>query len=178
MNKALAGFHKMSSGLERVLRVLLGVVLAGLTGILFLQVILRFVFVSSLTWSEAVPRLLLIWLVFLGLIPTVKGQHLIIDVLRDRPWLRYLSTAVKWAVLVFLLVKGVEVVTKVIDQKMPITGISRAWQYAAVPVGAGIAAIVGIDEFILLIRSGGKEVVEMESVLSAAGMADEEPGAD
>lgn len=178
MDKALAGFHRMSAGLERGLRVLLGVVLAGLTGILFLQVIMRFVFVNSLTWAEEVPRIILIWLVFLGLIPTVKGQHLIIDVLRDRTWLRYLSTAVKWAVLVFFLVKGVDVVTKVIGQRMPVTGISRAWQYAAAPVGAGIAAIVGIDEFIGLLRSRGLEQYEMESVLSAAGMDDDEPDGD
>lgn len=174
MNKALNGFHLLSAGLERGLRVLLGLVLAVLTGILFLQVIMRFVFVNSLTWAEEVPRIILIWLVFLGLIPTVKGQHLIIDVLTDRPWLRYLSTAVKWAVLIFFLVKGIDVVTKVVGQKMPVTGISRAWQYAAAPVGAGIAAIVGVDEFIGLIRSRAKETYEMESVLSAAGLDGEE----
>ena len=51
-----------------------------------------------------------------------------------------------------VLVWGIELVTKVIDQKMPITGVSRAWQYAAAPIGAGLAAVVGIDEMVEMWR--------------------------
>jgi C4-dicarboxylate transporter DctQ subunit len=170
--------HAASTRLERYLRVLLGLVLAALTGILFLQVVMRFVFTSPITWAEEFPRIILIWLVFLGLVPTMKGQHLVIDVLKDRPWLRFLSTAVKWAVLVFFLLEGIDLVQRVAGQRMPVTQISRAWQYAAAPVGAGLAAVVGIDEIVGLIRSRGREVTAMESVLSSAGLASEEDPGD
>lgn len=167
--------HSASTRLEQYLRVLLGLVLAVLTGILFLQVVMRFVFTNPITWAEEFPRIILIWLVFLGLVPTIKGQQLVIDVLKDRPWLRFLSTGVKWGVLVFFLLKGIDLVERVADQKMPVTQISRAWQYVAAPVGAGLAAVVGIDEIVGLIRSRGREVTAMESVLSAAGLADDAP---
>lgn len=166
--------HAASTRLERYLRVLLGLVLAVLTGILFLQVVMRFVFTSPITWAEEFPRIILIWLVFLGLVPTMKGQHLVIDVLKDRPWLRFGATAVKWAVLLFFLVEGIDLVERVAAQQMPVTQISRAWQYVAAPVGAGLAAIVGIDEMVQLIRSRGHHVTTPESVLSSAGLADDE----
>lgn len=175
----LAGaLHAASTRVERYLRVVLGLVLAVLTGILFLQVVMRFVFESPLTWAEEFPRIILIWLVFLGLVPTIKGQHLVIDVLKDRPTLRFLSAAVKWAVLIFFLVEGIDLVQRVAGQQMPVTQISRAWQYAAAPVGAGLAAIVGIDEFVELIRSRGRHVTTMESVLSSAGMDGDDDGAE
>ena len=174
LDRLAGALHEVSTRLERSLRVLLGLVLAVLTGILFLQVIMRFVFESPITWAEEFPRIILIWLVFLGLVPTIKGQHLVIDVLKDRPTLRFLSTAVKWAVLLFFLLEGVDLVQRVAGQQMPVTQISRAWQYAAAPVGAGIAAIVGIDEMVELIRSRGRHVTSMESVLSSAGMTDDD----
>ena len=171
-SRAAAGLHRVSSSIERGLSILLGLLLGFLTALLFIQVVLRFGFNESITWAEEVPRIILIWLVFVGLVPTIKGQHLIIDVLKDRLWLRALSTFVKWAALVFFLIWGYDLVTRVVDQRMPVTQVSRAWQYAAVPVGAGLAALVGLDEIIEMIRTrhdpnatAGK--VQAASILSA-----------
>lgn len=50
--------------------------------IMGIQVIMRYVFKSSLKWSEEVSRYLFIWLVFIGMSYGVKkGSHMRIDIL-------------------------------------------------------------------------------------------------
>jgi len=140
-----------------VLRLLLAVLLGGLSLLMFVQVVMRYVFNSSIVWSEEVPRIMLIWLVFVGLATTMKGKHLIIDVVRERRWIAVVSIVFKWAMLIFFVYYGTLLATKVSGQTMPITKISRSWQYAAAPVGAALALILGVDEIVDLFRSSDSE---------------------
>ncbi len=140
-----------------MLRLLLAVLLGGLSLLMFVQVVMRYVFNSSIVWSEEVPRIMLIWLVFVGLATTMKGKHLIIDVVRERRWIAVVSIVFKWAMLIFFVYYGTLLATKVSGQTMPITKISRSWQYAAAPVGAALALILGVDEIVDLFRSSDSE---------------------
>jgi len=133
------------------------VLLGGLSLLMFVQVVMRYVFNSSIVWSEEVPRIMLIWLVFVGLATTMKGKHLIIDVVRERRWIAVVSIVFKWAMLIFFVYYGTLLATKVSGQTMPITKISRSWQYAAAPVGAALALILGVDEIVDLFRSSDSE---------------------
>ena len=140
-----------------MLRLLLAVLLGGLSLLMFVQVVMRYVFNSSIVWSEEVPRIMLIWLVFVGLATTMKGKHLIIDVVRERRWISVVSIVIKWAMLIFFVYYGTVLATKVSGQTMPITKISRSWQYAAAPVGAALALILGVDEIVDLFGSSDEE---------------------
>ena len=140
-----------------MLRLLLAVLLGGLSLLMFVQVVMRYVFNSSIVWSEEVPRIMLIWLVFVGLATTMKGKHLIIDVVRERRWITVVSIVFKWAMLIFFVYHGTVLATKVSGQTMPITKISRSWQYAAAPVGAALALLLGVDEILDLFRSSDQE---------------------
>ena len=140
-----------------MLRLLLAVLLGGLSLLMFVQVVMRYVFNSSIVWSEEVPRIMLIWLVFVGLATTMKGKHLIIDVVRERRWIAVVSIVFKWAMLIFFVYYGTVLATKVSGQTMPITKISRSWQYAAAPVGAALALILGVDEIVDMFRSSDSE---------------------
>ena len=141
-----------------VLRLLLAVLLAGLSLLMFVQVVMRYVFNSSIVWSEEVPRIMLIWLVFVGLATTMKGKHLIIDIVRERRWVTVVSIVFKWALLIFFVWYGTDLALKVSEQTMPITKISRSWQYAAAPAGAALALLLGVDEIIDLYRASRAEV--------------------
>ena len=150
-----------------MLRLLLAVLLGGLSLLMFVQVVMRYVFNSSIVWSEEVPRIMLIWLVFVGLATTMKGKHLIIDVVRERPWITVVSIIFKWALLIFFVYYGTILTIKVSGQTMPITKISRSWQYAAAPVGAALALALGVDEILDLFRSSGKEEPSAPAVAEA-----------
>ncbi len=146
---------KGSRGTIAVLRLLLAVLLGGLSLLMFVQVVMRYVFNSSIVWSEEVPRIMLIWLVFVGLATTMKGKHLIIDIVRERRWVTIVSIVIKWALLIFFVWYGTILAVKVSGQTMPITKISRSWQYAAAPTGAALALLLGVDEIVDLFRSSG-----------------------
>ncbi|MGF1617316.1 MAG: TRAP transporter small permease [Acidimicrobiia bacterium] len=154
VDRIAGGLHLVSRSIESVLRLLLAILLGALTCLLFVQVVLRFGFNRSIDWAEEVPRIMLIWLVFVGMAATVRGQHLTIDVLKDHYWLRIFSMVIKLLFLGFLAVWGTVLVTKVASQQMPITQVSRAWQYAAAPVGGALAMVVGLDELIQLLKAG------------------------
>lgn len=61
---------------------LMGLALWGIVVIMGIQVIMRYVFRSSLVWSEEVSRYLFIWMVFVGMSYGIKnGSHMRIDML-------------------------------------------------------------------------------------------------
>src|SRR5512139_1420801 len=62
---------------ERVVRVTLVCMVAVMTAIIIMQVMLRYVFLYSLSWSEEVARYLMIWVSFLGASLAVRyGFHI------------------------------------------------------------------------------------------------------
>ena len=73
--------------------------------IIFIQVVMRYVFHSSLTWSEELARYLFVWLVYFSVAYTAKRQaHIRIDAAINlypkalRPWIEILSEII---VLIF-----------------------------------------------------------------------------
>ena len=70
-------FNKCKSIVNLILGTLLGV----LALLMFSQVISRYIFNYSITWSEEFPRILLVWIVFFGLVTVPYKEHLTIDLL-------------------------------------------------------------------------------------------------
>lgn len=83
------------------------VVLLSVTSILvFLQVIMRFVFQNSLTWSEELARYLFIWMIYIGVSYGIKKRsHLTVDVLDAllEPRGRYISNIIVDVVLILFM---------------------------------------------------------------------------
>lgn len=56
-----------------------------MTLIMFLQVLFRYVFNNSLTWSEEISKFIFIWITFLGAVICFRdGIHLKVDFLSER----------------------------------------------------------------------------------------------
>lgn len=67
---------------EHLEETILALLMALTSIIVFLQVIMRFVFSNSLTWSEELARYLFIWLIFIGVSYGIKKElHLTVDAL-------------------------------------------------------------------------------------------------
>lgn len=68
--------------LNSSLNALITVILSAMCIFVFLNVVLRYVFNSGLTWSEELARYLFVWVVFLGAIVAAKDKsHLGVDLL-------------------------------------------------------------------------------------------------
>lgn len=81
MIRFLKGFNFYAN---EIVKKLLIVTFSSMTILIFLQVLFRYVFKSSLSWSEELARYLFIWLTFLGAsIATREKSHINVSVLKD-----------------------------------------------------------------------------------------------
>lgn len=118
--------------------------------IIFIQVIMRYVFQNSLTWSEELARYLFVWLVYFSVSFTARRQkHIRIDAAINlypkklRPYIDILSEIIVLAFSIFIAVTGVTVYQKIAwsGQMSPAIGIPMQIVYAAPMVGMALTAI-------------------------------------
>jgi TRAP-type transport system small permease protein len=118
------------------------VLLAAITGLVFVAAIMRF-FGQPLTWSVDLAQLLFIWVCFLGASKAMRGKsHLGMEVLarhlgyRRQLWLEQACSAVVLVFLGVLAVEGVELTLLNTERTFGDSTLSYAWVTAAVPVGS------------------------------------------
>jgi TRAP-type C4-dicarboxylate transport system permease small subunit len=123
--------------------VLAGATLVSMTGVAVVGVFYRFVLNDPLLWSDEVVKLLFTWFCFTGMSVVAKrGAHLRMDIfdflltLRIAGLLRLGSNAVVLTILLVLLVNGIELSVSQAGNQFASLPISRAWSFAALPVGA------------------------------------------
>lgn len=108
-----------------------------------LQVVMRFVFHLPLDWSEPLTRMLLIWMVFLGLPYAIRmGALVSIDLALAKSkgaWRSAIRAAIvvaELALLGALAWYGTLMAIRVSEQVFAGLEVSIAWAYGIVPVGA------------------------------------------
>jgi len=126
----------------------------------FWQVLGRFVFHAPATWSEALTRLALVWMVLLGISVALRqGALVAIDLARESTTGRLrrvietislISCLIMFATLFWF---GIATAHRVQMQEMAGLQISMAWGYAAIPVGSLFAALGALVHFL----QSGKE---------------------
>lgn len=129
----------------------------------FWQVMGRFLFHTPSSWSEALTRLALVWMVLLGIsVALRKGALVAIDLAREATTGR-LRRSIEATTLVSCLIMfitlfwfGIATAQRVRMQEMAGLEISMAWGYAAIPVGSLFATLGAIVQFI----QSGKEKAE------------------
>lgn len=140
--------------------VLIALVLA-MSGIVFLQVVFRYVLAQPLQWSEELARYMFVWTTLLGAALGVRNSvHFGVDFfVRMLPaggvrLFTLLTYLVMLIVIAVLLVHGFILVQKTAAQRSPAMEISMAWAYACVPGGA---ALMLIHLLSLMVREAIKE---------------------
>jgi len=114
----------------------------------FYQVLTRFVFNAPSTWSEVMSRSAMIWCVFLGAAVCFRGGYMMaVEVIyklvpaRALIWLELLVAFGCLVVLTILAYFGTLMTIRVSSQTLSGMGISIAWAYAAIPVGAAFSVL-------------------------------------
>lgn len=132
---------------EEVILVVFSVIMVA---VIFLQVIMRYVFDSSLSWSEELARYCFIWLVYIGISYGVKKQrHIKVDAIlllfKDKGRLVFaiISNILFLFFCLFVIKYGTDIALKLLDwgQKSPANQISMGLIYLAAPIGMGLTAI-------------------------------------
>lgn len=144
MEKVLGIIDKLNGLVKTFIGILIGVMAL----VIILQIFSRFLFDSSLSWSEELARYLSIYAVFFGAAVALRSQKLIAVEILHEIIPKKLSSILKIVVylicIVFffiLLLKGIEMIQQVQIQKSPALQISMAIPYAAIPSAAVLMII-------------------------------------
>ena len=130
--------------------------------IIFIQVVCRYVFQNSLTWSEEMARYLFVWLVYFSVAYTAKKEaHIRIDAAiniypkKARPYVEILSEIIVLAFAVFIAVTSVTVFQKISasGQISPALHVPMQFVYAAPLVGFVLTAIRQVQCIIRRIKA-------------------------
>jgi len=118
--------------------------MSSMTGIIFLQFVMRRVFNNSLVWSEELARYMFIWLIYIGISYGAKlKRHIKVEVLvntlspKMQPYLLLLGEVIFLGFAVFIIYSSYGIVLRQIalGQNSPALGIPMSIVYAAPTVG-------------------------------------------
>lgn len=146
-------------GLARLNSLAAGLLFAGLTAVVFLQVLTRFVFHLPFIWSEEVARFLFFWVVLLGSAMSVRTRrHFVIDVTlgrterwgrRGRTLARVVPDLFVFGFCVFLLVQSAGYVETGLLRTATNSRLNMAVVYAAIPVFAALSIVYAAANIVL-----------------------------
>jgi TRAP-type C4-dicarboxylate transport system permease small subunit len=139
-------------------RALVGALMIAMFALVFTNVVTRYGFGFSLSWSEEVARFLMIWATFLGAgLALREGRHVAIELVQDRlseqarRALRFGLAVLIMVFFVLIVVLGVQFVVFGWDKIMMAAQISRGIPYLAIPIGAAMFALhllLGFRQFV------------------------------
>lgn len=144
--------RKVNRVLLRLCKAALIVMIPLMTVVIFAQVVLRYAFLSPLSWPEELARYLLIWVSCLGAAYALQeGLHISIEFLKRR-----LSGAIRLvgivvihsSLLAFFAFCAVEGVIYAISEWGQLTTAMRipmTFPIMAIPIGCGIMFMVGLE---------------------------------
>ena len=148
----LKAYSKFLNAVEKVEKVILAASMAAMVVLMLYQVILRYVFSASNSWSEELVRYLFILDVMLAAsIAVRRNSHLQIDVLINcfSPKLKSIFTiAATLAGIVFLALLfwySLDLCMTATSNVSPGLGIPMSIPYACVPLGAVLMILTSIE---------------------------------
>ena len=122
-----------------------GLLMLAITGVVFLQVISRYVFNYPFDWPEELARFLFVWVALLGAALAVRrGAHFSIDALVRRlpaNGQRFVPLAINTVLAIFTLivsVKGFQLALRVSEQQSSAMEVSMSLPYLSVPVSFAV----------------------------------------
>lgn len=154
--------------LQRALFFCCAGLLITITGLILYNVVMRYVFNAPPIWGEDVPRLLFVWLTFLGAgLATMLGINIRVTYFVDkmperlRHWNEVVMHTLVLAMLAVIFRYSLPILELNLGGTMLSTGWSNAWFYAALPVGTLVMAAY---QFVLfrraLLRALGRDTDE------------------
>jgi TRAP-type C4-dicarboxylate transport system permease small subunit len=172
---------------NKVLEVLVGIALAAMTLLIFLQVLVRFVFANlniqfSVPWTEELSRYLMIWAIFIGAaLVARRADALAVEALvhavpavagRALKFCAHLMALVFYGCVFYVGLQWAEFGK---SETAPVLGVPMLWVYSSMSVGAALSIVNAV---VLLVETvlEKKDILdvidyEMEEALHDADLA-------
>ena len=124
-----------------------------------LQVLFRYFLQQSLDYSEELCRYTFIWSIFFGsVICYRRGSHAAVEIFvnmmptKARKAVLIISNITCAAFFILLVIQGCNITIDAMDQSSASLGVSMAYAYAAVPVGALLLFVFSLEGLWNIIR--------------------------
>ena len=152
----LKAYSKFLDAVEKVIRILMFVTVAVMVVAMVYQVILRYIFSASNSWSEELCRYLFIYSVMFGAAIAVRrNSHLQIDVLtgmmneKTKKIITIVATCAGIVFLGYLFVYSIDLCkTGVKTMSAGLPGVNMAMAYASMPIGIVLMVLCSIEVII------------------------------
>ena len=145
----------LEAGLLATNRFAVVLMMMAMAGLVFANVVSRYVFGDSLNWSEEIARYLMIWVTYVGAgLAMREGQHVAIEYAQTllpralQPWVRGFVAASILIFLAILTVVGVQFSEFAWRQRSPVMQWPMGAVYLAIPIGSLLFAL----HFLTIVR--------------------------
>jgi TRAP-type transport system small permease protein len=149
---------KLSAGLWKLIDVVLVALMASMFVMVFLNVILRYCFSSSILFSEEASRFSFVWLVFLGAICAVRNNaHVGVDTLVEiagpklRRFLMVIGEVAVISCSILLVIGTWRSLPIFATESAPITGIAYIWVKGIALVSGAAMAVVSAFRLVAIV---------------------------
>ena len=139
---------------------LAGLILAGLTAAVFLQVVLRYLGWAGFEGLDEVPRYLFVWLVMIGAAAAAyRGEHTALHYFRDKltprghAVTRVVTTGASIILFGAMINASLILVPNAQLQSSAGLNLPLGYVYAAVPVGAALILLPLVRELVAVVRA-------------------------
>jgi len=170
---------------DRVAAASIGLMLAAITLILFVNAMARYFVGIAIVGGEELARCLMVWMTFLGSYLLVRTQgHIAIDVVsvmlpeRPRKILVVLVYLLGLAISLYFLWLGYGLTERIFasGQRMSSLPLARGWFYLAVPVGMGLMAVAFLQAIVATFSGLSQPKIADFSLSEAAPVRADEEG--
>ena len=161
---------KIINALNRVEEGILVVILGIMVILTFAQVVSRYVFNNSLTWTEELSRYLFVWMSWVGVSLAAKeGQHICIDAVVNKftgkkmfVVINILAQVIMIGICGIIVKEGVVLVQKMgaIHSVSPVLDIPMGICYLSVVVGCGLLILRSVGSIVVWVRKARAGIFE------------------
>lgn len=142
-----------------------GLFIVGGLGILFIQVIMRYILDLPTTWHDEVARYLIVWGVLLGSAVAIRdNQHIQVDILYQffpkslQKWVNLFAHLITMMFFIFMIYYGFQLVADKMSSGQNSTGEFPLWLiYSILPISGVLMAIRTLAKLIQILLNKDME---------------------
>ncbi len=154
-------------GIHKIIRLVLLVILSLMVIIVTAQIICRYIFFYSLSWSEELSRYLFAWLILIGACLGIEDRSSIcIDVIENvtsgktKKYIHILQYVISIIAVVILFFSACKLTQLGARQMSPAMGVKMSIIYVCMPIGFILMFLENVIKIIQIIKYGDIQTEE------------------
>lgn len=161
-------FKKIGNIYDHFEEIFLVVCIIIMVVIIFLQVVMRYAFNYSLSWTEELARILFIWISWIGIsLGEKRGEHITITLVKDRlkgnarTIFLVIGNILTLAILMVLIVKGIAITGQIYGMTSTTAAlhIPKWIMFVVIPISCSLMTVRILKRILTnLFRKGGEVV--------------------